>query len=123
MPIRKSYNCSKCPAYCCSYERITVTRADLKRLAKHFGLKFLDARRKLTKDGEERGERVLRHRSDEHFGSVCRFLDPETRRCTVYEARPRICRDFPGATSCGYYDFLKFERSAQDDPDWIATTS
>ena len=41
---------------------------------------------------------------------------------TVYEARPAICRDFPGGRRCGYYDFLKFERHHQDDPDFIALT-
>ena len=81
------------------------------------------ARRKLTKKGDEPGEVVLRHRQDEYFGTACRFLDPETRRCTIYEARPRICRDHPGTARCGYYDFLTFERRMQDDPDYIATTN
>ena len=31
-----SYDCTKCPAYCCSYERIIVNKRDLNRLAKHF---------------------------------------------------------------------------------------
>src|SRR5256885_8235859 len=33
------YNCSKCPAYCCSiYERVQVTKRDIRRLANHFGV-------------------------------------------------------------------------------------
>jgi hypothetical protein len=40
----------------------------------------------------------------------------------VYEHRPRICRKFPGTVRCGYYDFLTFERRAQNDPEYIALT-
>lgn len=113
------YSCDRCPAYCCSYPRITVNRRDLKRLARHFEVTPAAARRKFTKPGEEPGERVLRHQRDEIYGSVCRFLDVETRQCTVYEARPEICRAYPGSGRCGYYDFISFERRTQEDPDFI----
>ena len=43
----------------------------------------------------------------------------ETRRCTVYEARPEVCRAYPGGSHCGYYNFLSFERRVQEDPDHI----
>lgn len=119
---RVFYNCSKCPAYCCTYAAIRVTKADLTRLAKFFGISAKRAFGKFTKKGEKGNERVLRHRKDEHFGSACRFLDQETRQCTVYEARPKICRAFPDSKRCGYYDFLCFERRHQDDPETIATT-
>lgn len=120
--LRVFYNCDKCPAYCCTYSNITVTPRDLKRLAKHFGMSQKKAREKFTKKGEEPGERVLRHRKDEHYGTACRFLDPESRQCTVYSARPKICGEYPGTKRCGYYDFLCFERHIQDDPDVVATT-
>ena len=120
--MARLYNCSNCPAYCCSYARIVVTEKDLERLARHFGVDRETARRRYTKKGDEPGERVMRHKEDEHYTTVCRFLDSETRNCTIYEARPRICREFPGAGRCGYYDFLMFERRAQDDPEWVATT-
>ena len=115
------YNCSRCPAYCCSYPRIPVEASDIARLARHFGLTPEAAARKFTKKSDEPGEVVLRHQADEVYGTVCRFLDTETRRCTVYEARPGICRDFPGNTRCGYYDFLSFERRAQEDPEFVPT--
>jgi len=120
--MARRYDCSKCPAYCCSYARIIVTDEDIKRLAKYHGITKKEARKRFTKKGEEPGERILRHQIDEHFTTICRFLDPETRNCTIYEARPEICREFPGAGRCGYYDFLTFERRAQEDPDWVATT-
>ena len=120
--LRVFYNCDKCPAYCCTYPNISVTPADLKRLAKHFGLSIAKTRDKYTKKGEEKNERVLRHRKDEHYGTACRFLDAESRQCTVYGARPRICREYPGTRRCGYYDFLCFERHIQEDPEAVATT-
>jgi len=119
---KQLFDCERCPAYCCSYPVIEVTKKDLRRLAKHFGLSLEQAVKKLTKRNSEGKKRVLRHRSDEHFGSVCRFLDRDTRACTVYDARPQICRDFPGTRRCGYYEFLKFERDLLKDPDHVATT-
>jgi uncharacterized protein len=115
------YNCERCPSYCCSYPRIPIEESDVLRLAQHFGLAPEAARRRFTKRSSEPGERVLRHQPDVIYGTVCRFLDRETRRCTVYEARPGICRNYPGPR-CGYYDFLSFERRAQEDPEFIPST-
>lgn len=115
------YNCARCPAYCCSYARIAVTERDVERLAKHFDLPVETARRRFTKKGEEPGERVLRHAPDPHYGTACRFLDRETRRCTIYNSRPSICRSYPGDGRCGYYDFLCFERRIQEDPEFVPT--
>jgi Fe-S-cluster containining protein len=114
------YNCAKCPAYCCTYPRTPATDADIRRLAKGLGKPVDYVREKYTKEVE--GERVLRHKQDEIFETCCRFLDVETRRCTVYEHRPRICRSYPGTVRCGYYDFLVFERRAQNDPEYVALT-
>ncbi len=114
------YDCSKCPAYCCTYPRTPVTEADVRRLAKGLGKPVAVVRDKHTKVVD--GERVLRHKQDEIFDTCCNFLDKETRQCTVYKHRPHICRSFPGTVRCGYYDFLTFERRAQDDPEYIALT-
>jgi len=121
--MKTNYDCAKCPGYCCSYGRIVVTERDLARLARHFGIDLERARERFsyhyrTKDVDEW---ILRHRKDTIFESVCRFLDPEKRRCTVYEARPAVCRSYPDAPRCGYYEFLKFEREQQDDPDLVVS--
>ncbi len=120
---RKHYNCLKCVAYCCSYAHIPVTKEDVKRLAKHFDLTPEKAKKKFTEYGDKDSPRVLKHTEDEHFETSCMFLDKETRNCTVYHARPGICREFPTQSRCGYYEFLKFEREVQDDPEWVATTN
>lgn len=120
--MKNFYNCDRCPSYCCSYPRVPIEDADVVRLAEHFGLPPEVAALKFTRKGEEPGERILRHRPDPIYGTACRFLDRKTRNCTVYEARPGICRTYPGTCRCGYYDFLSFERRAQEDPDWIPST-
>lgn len=114
-----SYDCSKCPAYCCTYDWILVTKRDIARLAKRFELSYKEAEKKFTMFVEEYGHRVLRHRKDHIFKSRCRFLHPTKRSCTVYEHRPETCRAFPEENHCGYYDFLTWERNHQDDESFI----
>ena len=113
------YDCTKCPAYCCSYDWIIVTKRDIKRLARGFGLSFEEAEEKFTKFVKEYGSRVLRHRKDHIFKSTCQFLHPTERRCTVYEHRPTVCREYPDSHRCRYYDFLKWERDHQDDKSFV----
>jgi Fe-S-cluster containining protein len=114
------YDCLNCPSYCCTYPRIAVTKRDIVRLAKHFGIPETKAWKEFTKQGWTSRERVLRHQPDEIYGSACRFLDLETRLCTIHAVRPAVCRGFPEGRNCGYYTFLMSERRNQDDPDAIA---
>jgi hypothetical protein len=85
-------------------------------------LTFEEARAKFTKRAYGR-KYVMRRKADPHFGKICRFFDIQERRCTIYPARPAICRSFPGEGRCGYYDFLAFERRAQEDDTWVAVTN
>lgn len=119
MPL---YDCSKCPGYCCSYPLIALDKRDVERLAKHHGMSFEAARKAFTKKAHGR-QYAMRRKKDEHFGKICRFFDTKERRCTIYAARPAVCRSFPGDGRCGYYEFLKFERRAQDDKDFVALTN
>jgi Fe-S-cluster containining protein len=99
------------------YERVQVTPRDIRRLAKHFGVTEEVATARYTKMYS--GERVLRRKHDHLFGQACQFINPETRGCTIYHARPAVCREFPTTTRCAYYDLLQFEREQQDDPDTL----
>ena len=111
---RVHFDCNKCPAYCCSiYERVGVTARDVARLAKHFGVSAAEARRRYTTEHD--GERVLKRVEDEIFEKTCTFLDQKTRGCTIYHARPEVCRSYPGRSRCAYYDLLRFERVQQGD--------
>ena len=111
---RTYFDCAKCPAYCCSiYDRVQVTKRDINRLAKHFGVSYETARRRYTKQWQD--ERVLKRVKDVIFEETCMFLDQETRGCTIYHARPGVCREYPARSRCAYYDVLQFERRQQDD--------
>ncbi|MEW6126300.1 MAG: YkgJ family cysteine cluster protein [Acidobacteriota bacterium] len=115
--LRVLYDCAQCPGYCCSYDRIEVTKKDITRLAKRFNLTYEQAEKKFTKFAW--GERILRHRKDHVFKSTCQFFDQSERRCTIYAARPDVCREYPDGRRCAYFDFLKAERVRQQDPEFI----
>jgi uncharacterized protein len=126
MPTKSTptkFNCAECPGYCCGLGRIAVTERDIARLAKHFGIAVNKARKRFSYryQTKEVDEQILRHRRDPIYQSICGFFDTDARRCTVYEARPNVCRQYPYGNRCGYYEFLKFEREHQGDPDYIPT--
>ncbi len=102
MAERKHYDCLKCPGYCCSYPIIVVTKRDLARIARHFTISEAEAEERycVARHGHKR---ILQRKPDTHFRRICRFFDTAARRC-------------------GYYDFLSFERDAQNDPDYVSTT-
>ena len=115
---RSYYNCVECPAFCCSvYERVQVTKRDIRRLAKHFGVTEEVATARYTK--MYAGERVLRRKRDHLFGQACQFINPETRGCGIYNVRPAVCREFPTTRRCAYWDLFQFEKEQQDDPDML----
>lgn len=112
------YDCDKCVAYCCSiYDRVQVTPRDIRRLAAHFRVLPEVASPRFTKLFGK--ERILRRKADRLFGQACMFLNQETRKCTIYDARPAVCREFPDTSRCAYFDLIEFERKQQDDPDVI----
>ena len=111
-----------CPGYCCSHSRIAISEFDIARLAQALRPAALeDAKKKFTYhyQTKEVDEQLLRHKNDHIYKSVCRFFDTDERRCTVYEARPNVCRKYPYGNRCGYHEFLKFERTHQGDDDFI----
>ncbi|MGH9902691.1 MAG: YkgJ family cysteine cluster protein [Pyrinomonadaceae bacterium] len=115
---RVYFDCTKCPAFCCAiYDRVQVTKRDLNRLAKYFGVPVETAVRRYTTKWKD--ERVLRRTDDTIFDKACMFLDREKRGCTIYHARPEVCREYPARSRCAYYDVLQFERRQQDDPNVI----
>jgi hypothetical protein len=96
---------------------VQVTPGDVKRLAAHFAVDPEIATARFTK--LFRQERILRRKADRLFGQACIFLNQETRKCTVYDARPGVCRNFPETSRCAYFDLLEFERKQQNDPDVV----
>ncbi len=89
--IANEIDCLNC-ANCCRRLKPQVTATDSARLAKRLGI-----------SAEEFGERYLA--TDESGYQVmsevpCAFLDDN--RCTVYEDRPRDCRDYPHLLKPGF---------------------
>ncbi len=111
------FDCSQCPGWCCSYERIRVTPADLEVLAEHFECDGEDIKKESLDFID--GEWFLRHRNDDVFKSICVYFDRTKRHCGIYDARPAVCHKFPWQNTCGYYDFLKFEREMMGDDEFI----
>ena len=93
--MAKLYNCSKCPGYCCSYPAVIVTKRDLERLAVYFHLSPEATEKKYCRSGFGY-KRIMRRKKDTHFGRSCQFFDIVERRCTIYDARPSGCREYPG---------------------------
>lgn len=82
--VSSQIDCTAC-ANCCTCMSTEVTQADIKRLAKRLGTTTQDFAERYCEDGEF-GARTL-------SPLPCPFL--RDRKCTVYEDRPKDCRDFP----------------------------
>jgi uncharacterized protein len=95
----KSY-CNYCPGYCCYRlpgATLYLDAEDINRLARHLRIN----------DGEVRS-RYLENKNTfkirEDGSCVLLANDRMCKRCTVHEARPRQCRDFPYEKPCPYLE-------------------
>lgn len=86
--IENQTDCRAC-ANCCKVAETDITERDVERLARYLGIsprEFID--QYTTASAFEENDVILRRRE-----SGCIFL--EGNDCTIYEARPATCRDFP----------------------------
>lgn len=95
----KTY-CNYCPGYCCYRlpgSTLFVRAEDINRMARYFGISDGEVRRQFME-----GKNTFKTRED---GS-CILLanDRMCRRCTIHEARPQQCRDFPYDKPCPYLE-------------------
>ena len=82
-------NCLKCPSFCCRMAGyVSVSRADIRRLAKFLGLTVREFEAKHIVEKTRKGEKRIKSGYD-----TCQFLKPN-RLCGVYEARPKDCRGY-----------------------------
>ena len=92
--------CNYCPGYCCySLEGSTLflDSDDINRIARHY---------KIT-DGEVRKRYIQQKNTFQtRPDGSCIFLSNERMRarCTIHQARPRQCREFPYDSSCPYLE-------------------
>jgi Fe-S-cluster containining protein len=86
------FECTECGDCCTNrgdYAYVYVNREEVRQLAAHLELTTQAFRRRYTFRDED-GWTQLQVRD-----RACVFLDAESRRCTVYAARPVQCRTFP----------------------------
>lgn len=84
------FECTQCGA-CCSGAPgyVWVNQAEVRELAEHMKMSEADFRDKFVRrEGN-------RYSLKEYPDGDCIFLDPKSRGCMVYEARPIQCRTWP----------------------------
>lgn len=105
--------CGFCDAACCSLA-VEVKAHDLIRMELMDEFELEEGLKLVAK-------RLMRQRVVDHFHAKtatftlarmangdCLFLDPDTRRCTMYRKRPDTCRNHPGiGPRTGYCAFIK----------------
>ena len=92
--------CNFCPGYCCHRLKgasLYIMAVDINRIARYFDMTDGEVRNKFIE-----GRNTFKTRQD---GS-CIFLanDRMCKRCTIHEARPKQCRDFPYDKPCPYLE-------------------
>ncbi len=88
------FECTQC-GVCCSGAPgfVWVNAAEIKEMARVMEMTDADFRHKFVRNEGSR------HSLVEYPDGDCIFLDPKTRGCMVYEARPIQCRTWPFWTS------------------------
>jgi Fe-S-cluster containining protein len=85
---------------------VRVGREDIRRLAKHLKISVPDFEERHIKEVMKNGEKRIKQGY-----KTCQFLS-EDHRCTVYEARPHVCRGYvcwnqPDETVYNYAVFMQ----------------
>lgn len=83
--VFEKIDCLKC-ANCCKTTGPLFTEKDIERISKHLRMKQADFEEKFLQVDEDR-DKVLKN-------LPCHFLS-EDNTCTIYEVRPKACREFP----------------------------
>jgi Fe-S-cluster containining protein len=87
-------DCLDC-ANCCKSIPPILNETDVRRIAKHLGLKVTDFKELYVKYDDD---------LDMVFNSSpCKFLQPDN-KCEIYEYRPKACREYPHTDN---FEFVK----------------
>jgi len=92
--------CNYCPGYCCYRlpgASLLLGADDINRMARHLGIS----------DGEVRHqylENKNTFKTREDGSCILLANDRLCKRCTIHEARPRQCREFPYDNPCPYLE-------------------
>ena len=96
----RQFNCLNC-ANCCSSISPIITQTDLDRLAKHLKIKSSEFLQKYLYMDED-GDFVLKQ-------TPCPFLGSDN-YCSVYESRPKACREYPHTDRRKMFQILDLTR-------------
>jgi hypothetical protein len=84
------FTCSQCGDCCTGAPGyVWVTKQEIETLAGYLGLEVAEFETRYVRKVGIRKSLV------EYANGDCVFFDPESRRCNVYEARPKQCRTWP----------------------------
>ena len=83
--VFEEIDCLEC-ANCCKTTGPLYTEKDIERIAKHLRMKSADFEKKFLRIDEDQ-DKVLQH-------LPCFFLN-EDNTCSIYEVRPKACREYP----------------------------
>lgn len=90
--------CNYCPGFCCYRlpgATLYLDATDINRIARHFNISDGEVRRRYIEN-----KNTFKVRED---GSCIFLADGKiAKRCTIHQARPRQCRDFPYDDLCPY---------------------
>ncbi len=86
--LEEKIDCRAC-ANCCKVAETNITERDIERLAWSMRISPKQFVEKFTTNSVQEEDEIILRRTD----AGCVFLDGND--CTVYEARPDTCRDFP----------------------------
>lgn len=86
-------DCTRC-ANCCKSMTVKVNQADVKRIAKHLGKTNKAFVEEYLEPDEEKGLYKIQQQP-------CPFLGADD-RCTIYDVRPKACREFPHTDKKGF---------------------
>lgn len=87
-------DCTRC-ANCCKTMGVILDAADVDRIARHLGLSIDEFEERYVERDEEQPA-VVRIRQ-----RPCPFLGADD-RCTIYEVRPTVCREYPHTDKEGF---------------------
>ncbi len=82
-------DCLKCPSLCCKMAGyVQVSRQDIRRLARALGITVRQFEERHIVEVTRKHQKLIKSGYD-----TCQFLAAD-RTCTVYEARPKNCREY-----------------------------
>ena len=92
--------CNFCPSYCCyrlEGSQLLITAEDINRIARKFNITDGEVRKQYIE-----GRNTFKVKAD---GSCVFLIDGRIdKRCSIHDARPQQCSDFPYNDPCPYLE-------------------